>query len=110
MSTDAVTEITSGLDAGSVVVTEGQSFLSDGQKVPSGGIEPDDLVEAGVKKRPGRSVRRTVARHQLLPPGSDRSMPRASRVDRELVRGMARDRGSAPRRALRRGQAARRRG
>jgi hypothetical protein len=32
-ATDAVTEITSGLDEGALVVTEGQSFLNDGQKV-----------------------------------------------------------------------------
>ena len=30
---DAVTEITSGLDEGALVVTEGQSFLNDGEKV-----------------------------------------------------------------------------
>jgi multidrug efflux pump subunit AcrA (membrane-fusion protein) len=33
VSTDAVTEITSGLEEGSLVVTEGQTFLNDGQKV-----------------------------------------------------------------------------
>jgi HlyD family secretion protein len=33
ISTDAVTEITSGLADGTMVVTEGQTFLNDGQKV-----------------------------------------------------------------------------
>jgi len=33
VSTDAVTEITSGLAEGALVVTEGQTFLTDGQKV-----------------------------------------------------------------------------
>ena len=33
ISTDAVTEITSGLVEGALVVTEGQTFLTDGQKV-----------------------------------------------------------------------------
>ena len=33
ISTDAVTEITSGLTEGTLVVTEGQTFLNDGQKV-----------------------------------------------------------------------------
>jgi multidrug resistance efflux pump len=33
IATDAVTEITSGLDEGTLVVTEGQTFLTDGQKV-----------------------------------------------------------------------------
>jgi hypothetical protein len=33
ISDDEVTEITEGLDEGTVVVTEGQGFLSDGQKV-----------------------------------------------------------------------------
>jgi multidrug efflux pump subunit AcrA (membrane-fusion protein) len=33
IATDAVTEITSGLDEGTLVVTEGQTFLNDGQKV-----------------------------------------------------------------------------
>jgi HlyD family secretion protein len=33
IANDAVTEITSGLDDGALVVTEGQSFLNDGQKV-----------------------------------------------------------------------------
>ena len=33
VSTDAVTEITSGLAEGTLVVTEGQTFLTDGQKV-----------------------------------------------------------------------------
>ena len=32
-ATDAVTEITSGLRDGTLVVTEGQTFLNDGQKV-----------------------------------------------------------------------------
>ena len=32
-SDEAVTEITSGLQDGALVVTEGQSFLNDGQKV-----------------------------------------------------------------------------
>jgi hypothetical protein len=35
-SDDAVTEITSGLQDGTLVVTEGQSFLNDGQKVTAG--------------------------------------------------------------------------
>jgi multidrug efflux pump subunit AcrA (membrane-fusion protein) len=33
IATEAVTEITSGLDEGTQVVTEGQTFLNDGQKV-----------------------------------------------------------------------------
>jgi hypothetical protein len=35
MATDAVTEVTSGLDDATLVVTEGQTFLNDGQKVRS---------------------------------------------------------------------------
>jgi multidrug efflux pump subunit AcrA (membrane-fusion protein) len=33
ISDEAVTEIASGLETGMLVVTEGQSFLNDGEKV-----------------------------------------------------------------------------
>lgn len=33
ISDDSVTEITSGLDKGTLVVTEGQGFLNDGERV-----------------------------------------------------------------------------